>query len=195
MSAKNGKGKIRSSAQSEAMNQDLPLIVRAASYAAHKHREQRRKGRNDLPYINHPLELAEVLCVEGGVTDPVVLAGALLHDTIEDTETTYRELRVLFGARIADVVLEVTDTKFLSKELRKRLQVIRSSRVSAEAAQIKIADKICNLRSILSSPPGGWSLERIQTYFDWAHEVIAKVRYAHPALAKRFDALYRRRPK
>ena len=183
------------SGQSASTNQALPLILRAANFAAHKHRDQRRKGSNKLPYINHPLELAEVLCLEGGVTDPVVLAGALLHDTIEDTETSYRELRGLFGTRIADVVAEVTDAKFLGKELRKRLQVSRASKVSAEAAQIKIADKICNLRSMLSSPPAGWPRERIQRYFDWAHEVITQLRDAHPGLAGRFDALYRQKPK
>jgi len=72
------------------------------------------------PYINHPLAPAQALCEERDVRDPVILAAALLHDTIEDTETSYDELRGQFGARIAGIIAEVTDTKFLGKQSRKR---------------------------------------------------------------------------
>jgi guanosine-3',5'-bis(diphosphate) 3'-pyrophosphohydrolase len=91
------------------------LVLKAAAFAAHKHRDQRRKDVKATPYINHPLAVAQALCEEGDVDDPIILAAALLHDTIEDTETTYVELRGQFGARIADIVAEVTDTKFLGK--------------------------------------------------------------------------------
>lgn len=94
----------------------LLKIIRAAEFAANKHRDQRRKDSAASPYINHPIALATVLVEEGRVADPIVLCGALLHDTIEDTATTYDELRGQFGARIADLVLEVTDTKFVKKE-------------------------------------------------------------------------------
>ena len=87
------------------------------------------------PYINHPIALAEVLHTDGGVRDPVVIAAALLHDTIEDTVTTYDELRGLFGAEVADTVVELTDTKFLSKEARKRLQVAKAGKLSAAASR------------------------------------------------------------
>jgi guanosine-3',5'-bis(diphosphate) 3'-pyrophosphohydrolase len=91
------------------------LVLKAAAFAAHKHRDQRRKDVKATPYINHPLAVAQALCEEGDVDDPIILAAALLHDTIEDTETSYDELRGQFGARIADIVAEVTDTKFLGK--------------------------------------------------------------------------------
>lgn len=174
----------------------ISLVLQAAEFAAHKHRDQRRKDADASPYINHPISLASVLCNEGGITDPIVLAAALLHDTLEDTETTYEELRGQFGDEIADVVVEVTDTKWIrGKDTRKRLQVSKASHSSTRARAVKIADKICNLRDILASPPAGWSLERKQEYFDWAKQVVDGVRGAHSQLEQRFDALYRQRPK
>ena len=170
------------------------LVLRAAHFAAHKHRDQRRKDVRATPYINHPLELAHLLSSEGGVTDPAVLAAALLHDTIEDTQTSYEELRSEFGLRVADIVIEVTDTKFLGKRARKRLQIEKAGRSSAGAKHVKIADKLCNLRDILASPPKAWSLKRKQEYFDWAKAVVDRVRDANPRLARKFDALYRQRP-
>ncbi len=172
----------------------LSLILRAAEFAAHKHRDQRRKDAGASPYINHPLTVANVLRSEGGISDPVILAAALLHDTLEDTETSYEELRGQFGDEIADVVVEVTDTKWLAKQSRKRLQVSKAGHSSTRAAAVKIADKICNVRDMLSSPPEGWTLQRKQEYFDWAAQVVAAVRGAHAALEQRFDALYRQRP-
>ena len=170
------------------------LVLRAARFAAHKHRDQRRKDVRATPYINHPLELAHLLSSEGGVTDPVVLAAALLHDTIEDTQTSYEELRSEFGRRVADIVVEVTDTKFLRDVARKRLQVAKAGHATAAAKQVKIADKLCNLRDILAGPPKSWSLKRKQEYFDWAKEVVDQVRDANPRLARKFDALYGQRP-
>jgi guanosine-3',5'-bis(diphosphate) 3'-pyrophosphohydrolase len=170
------------------------LLLKATEFAAHKHRDQRRKDAGASPYINHPIALANVLCNEGGITDPMILAAALLHDTLEDTETDYEELRGQFGDDIADVVVEVTDTKWLSRDARKRLQVSKASHSSERARAVKIADKICNLRDILGSPPAGWSLQRKQKYFDWAKQVVDGVRGAYPDLEQRFDALYRQRP-
>jgi guanosine-3',5'-bis(diphosphate) 3'-pyrophosphohydrolase len=173
---------------------DLGLVLRAAKFAAHKHKDQRRKDVKATPYINHPISLAEVLHTDGDVRDPIVIAAALLHDTIEDTETTYDELRGTFGATVADVVIEVTDVKFLAKESRKRLQVAKAGRASERARQVKLADKICNLRDVLASPPSGWSLVRRQNYFDWAKAVVDQVRGANPRLEQVFDRLYRQRP-
>jgi Guanosine polyphosphate pyrophosphohydrolases/synthetases len=173
---------------------DLGLILGAAQFAAQKHRSQRRKDVDATPYINHPIALAEVLHTHGGVTDPIVLAAALLHDTIEDTLTTYDELRGQFGAPVADVVVEVTDVKFLGKEARKRLQITKAGRASERARHVKLADKICNLRDMLGRPPSGWSLIRLQKYFDWAKEVVDQARGVNPKLEQMFDALYRQRP-
>lgn len=166
------------------------LLLRAAIFAAHKHREQRRKDADATPYINHPLAVAAVLAEEGGVRDPELLAAALLHDTLEDTETSCEELRGRFGERIAGVVAEVTDTKFLRKRARKRLQLARAGRASREAQQIKIADKLCNLRDILAMPPADWTPARKREYFDWAKAVVDEVRGVNPRLEVRFDGVY-----
>jgi len=169
-------------------------MLKAAHFAAHKHREQRRKDVKATPYINHPIGLAAILHDEGGVRDATVLAAALLHDTIEDTETTYDELRGTFGTAVADIVAELTDVKFLRKHTRKRLQVARARRASEAAKLVKLADKICNLRDMLGHPPAGWSLSRRRTYFDWAKEVVDRARGVNPRLERAFDRLYRQRP-
>ena len=173
---------------------DLALLFRALAFAAHKHRDQRRKDAEASPYINHPIALAEVLAGEGGVSDPEVLAAALLHDTIEDTDTTPEELRREFGARIADMVLEVTDDKTLPKAERKRLQIEHAAGITHGAKLVKLADKICNLRDVADRPPAKWDLQRRQEYFEWARQVIDRLRGAHPALEAAFDAAYRRKP-
>lgn len=175
-------------------NASISLILSAAAFAADKHRKQRRKDEDASPYINHPLALAQVLACEALETDEYLVAAALLHDTVEDTDTTFEELEKHFGKRIAAIVREVTDDKSHSKEDRKRLQVEHAPTLSAEAKLVKLADKICNLRDINSSPPAGWSLERKQGYFDWAKRVVDQMRGAHPRLEQLFDAEYARRP-
>lgn len=169
------------------------IILRAAAFAAEKHSNQRRKDADASPYINHPLSLASLLSNEGGMLDPVVICAALLHDTIEDTETTAEELTEKFGKKIADVVLEVTDDKNLPKEERKQLQIEHAAQASYEAKLVKLADKICNLRDIIAAPPADWTQTRKQEYFDWAAQVVAGVRGHNAALETIFDALYAQR--
>jgi guanosine-3',5'-bis(diphosphate) 3'-pyrophosphohydrolase len=169
----------------------LNLVLRAAEFAARKHKDQRRKDADTSPYVNHPIALARILSDEGDVRDPVVLAAALLHDTIEDTETSYQELRGEFGVEVADVVAEVTDTKWLRKPARKQIQVSRAAKSSHRGKLVKIADKIANLRDIISSPPADWTDERKRQYFDWAKNVVDRLRGTNERLESRFDALYR----
>ncbi len=164
------------------------LIIKATRFAADRHRNQRRKDVDASPYINHPIALADVLANEGGIADPAVLCGALLHDTIEDTKTTADELRAEFGEEITAIVLEVTDDKTIKdKARRKELQVEHAPHISPKAKLVKLADKICNLRDIANSPPADWSQERKAAYFDWAARVIAGVRGTHPRLEAVFD--------
>ena len=173
---------------------ELALLFRALAFAAHKHRDQRRKDAEASPYINHPIALAEVLAGEGAVTDVEVLAAALLHDTIEDTDTSRAELEREFGARIAAMVAEVTDDKNLPKADRKRLQIEHAAGLSQGAKLVKLADKICNLRDVADRPPAQWDLARRQEYFEWAKRVIDGLRGAHPKLEAAFDAAYTRKP-
>ena len=174
---------------------DIALILKAASFAAHKHRDQRRKDEDATPYINHPLALACLLADEAGITDAEVLAAALLHDTIEDTLTTADELRAAFGERITSIVEEVTDDKSIpDKAERKRLQEITAPKKSREAKLVKLADKTCNLRDLATTPPPDWDLARRREYFDWARRVVAGLRGTHAGLEALFDRAAEARP-
>lgn len=173
---------------------DSALLLEALAFAAHKHRNQRRKGAEGLPYVNHAIGVARVLAGEGNVTDSVVLCAAVLHDTIEDTATSPGELMREFGAEITAIVLEVSDDKSLPKEERKRLQIERAARISHPARLVKLADKICNLRDMVRSPPADWTLQRTREYFEWARCVIDALRGTHAGLEVAFDAAYARRP-
>ena len=176
------------------MGDSTGRILAALQLAAEKHRDQRRKDLEASPYINHPIALASVLWAEGGVRDAAVICAALLHDTIEDTETTREELRRRFGARIARIVAEVTDDKALPKHERKRLQVEHAPHVSREAKLVKLADKICNLRDMQTSPPKTWPRSRRREYFDWSKRVVDALRGVHPRLEAIFDEAYAGRP-
>jgi len=172
----------------------MKRLLLAIGFAANKHRDQRRKDAVASPYINHPIALANVLANEAGIDDERVLIAAILHDTIEDTETSEQELIREFGQEITGIVLEVTDDKTLSKPERKRLQIEHAPTISRRAKLVKLADKICNLRDIASSPPPDWSLSRRQEYYDWAKAVIDGLRGVHPGLESIFDEAYRARP-
>jgi GTP diphosphokinase / guanosine-3',5'-bis(diphosphate) 3'-diphosphatase len=176
------------------MKDELALLLKALAFAAHKHRDQRRKDAEASPYINHPIELADVLVNEGGITEVEVLCAALLHDTVEDTDTTPEELTDAFGARIARIVAEVTDDKQLPKDMRKRLQIEHAPSLSHEAKLVKLADKLCNLRDVAERPPAKWDLARRREYYDWAKRVVDGMRGTHPRLEAAFDAAYARRP-
>jgi guanosine-3',5'-bis(diphosphate) 3'-pyrophosphohydrolase len=165
-------------------------VVSALRFAALKHRQQRRKGVEDTPYINHPIEILNLLCNEAGVTDAVVLVSALLHDTVEDTDTTLPEIAATFGADVTAVVEQVTDDNSLPKVTRKQLQIEHAPHLCDRAKLIKIADKISNLRDIALSPPAGWSIERQLAYCDWAKAVVDQIRGTNPTLEALFDQAY-----
>jgi guanosine-3',5'-bis(diphosphate) 3'-pyrophosphohydrolase len=174
------------------MNQkELAALTATLSFAAFKHRNQFRKGGDDrVPYINHPLDLVNVLVSEGGVTDLATLQAAACHDTVEDTDTSPAELVENFGDEVASIVAEVTDDKSLPKEVRKQRQIDNASHKSAKAALVSYADKICNLRDHARAPIPAWSQERTQAYFDWARAVADQLPKVNSALEKAlYDAL------
>jgi guanosine-3',5'-bis(diphosphate) 3'-pyrophosphohydrolase len=162
-------------------------VFQALAFAAHKHRDQRRKDESASPYINHPIALADILVNEGGIIDHVVLCAAILHDTIEDTETSYEELVGVFGREIADVVAEVTDNKSLDAAVRKLSEIEHAAHASPRAKLVKLADKTCNLRDLAATPPPEWSDDRRAAYLDWARKVVAGIRGANAALEAAFD--------
>ena len=172
----------------------IDLVLLAAEFAARKHRNQRRKDREATPYVNHPLAVARVLWQEGRVRDPIVIAAALLHDTIEDTRTSKTELLKAFGPKVAEIVAEVTDNKRLPKKTRKRLQIEHAPYLSRDAKLVKLADKMCNLRDVASYPPAGLPVKRGREYFEWASKVVIGLRGVNARMEKAFDRAYKRRP-
>ena len=173
---------------------ELKQLLSALAFAAHKHKDQRRKDVDASPYINHPISLADILCNEAHITDIDTICGALLHDTVEDTETTAEELEQVFGKAIRDIVMDVTDDKGLSKLERKQAQIDHAAHISDKAKLVKLADKISNLRDVIDNAPADWTLQRRQEYFDWARDVIDRVRGVHPGLEALFDEVYAKRP-
>ena len=168
---------------------DLSKLLEAASFAAKRHTGQKRKGSDGEPYINHPLEVANLLANVGNVSDFDILIAAVLHDTVEDTGVTKEELEARFGQKVADYVSEVTDDKSLPKDERKRLQVEHAPHLSHGAKQIKLADKISNIADVTNNPPHDWPHERKVAYVDWGENVVAGLRGANPELEKRFDEI------
>ncbi|MGZ5129803.1 MAG: HD domain-containing protein [Caldimonas sp.] len=169
-------------------------LFEALAFAAHKHRAQRRKDVEASPYINHPIALARILTVEGGIDDTQTLIAAVLHDTVEDTDTTFEEIQAIFGKKVADVVREVTDDTTLLKADRKRLQIEHAPHMSRRAALVKLADKTSNLRDVASNPPHGWPIERKREYFDWAKAVVDGLPPVSKRLRAAFDEAYSKRP-
>ena len=174
------------------MKNEYSKLLEAASLSAKKHRFQTRKGAESEPYINHPLEVANILANIGNVTDHEILMAAILHDTIEDTETTAEELTALFGERVCGIVLEVTDDKSLAKEERKLKQIEHAPHLSVEAKQVKLADKISNITDVVGNPPHDWPYERRVEYVNWGERVVAGLRGANAAMELHFDELIKR---
>lgn len=169
------------------MQKDLSLFLQAVKFSADRHRDQRRKDLPASPYINHPIEVADVLWTIGGVDDIVTIVGALLHDTIEDTDTGPEEIRTNFGEEILALVLEVSDDKRLPKEERKFKQIKTAPFLSTRAKQLKLADKSCNINDIVNRPPRNWSWQRRLEYLEWAACVAAGLRGTNVKLEAYFD--------
>ena len=166
----------------------LKTVLEAAAFAARKHSGQKRKGKEGEPYINHLLEVAHLLA-NAGVEDATVLTAALLHDTVEDTETSRDELAEQFGAEAADIVIEVTDDKNLPKQERKRLQVEHAPHISHGAKLVKLADKISNINDVIERPAEGWDDQRRREYVEWGVAVVNGLRGVNAELEEKFDAL------
>lgn len=167
-------------------------LLRAACFAAERHASQRRKGGAAEPYVNHVLEVARLVADALETPDEPLVMAALLHDTLEDTETTYEELAATFGEDVASLVAEMTDDKTLPKADRKRLQIEHAATRSRRAQMLKIADKISNLRSLAESPPAGWDEARKREYFDWARQVVAGLPEPNAKLLAEFERVCRR---
>ncbi len=168
----------------------MQRILAAAKFASEKHAAQKRKGAAAEPYVNHLIEVAQLIAGSSDQLDANLVMAGFLHDTVEDTDTTAEELKQVFGSDIASLVLEVTDDKSLPKETRKELQVEEAPHKSVRAQVIKLADKISNLRSLLTSPPANWDAQRKREYFAWAKRVVDALSSPNPILKAEFDRTF-----
>ena len=168
---------------------DIKRILKATKFAAEKHRHQRRKNKAAEPYVNHPIDVAELLVTVGKVEDESLVIAGLLHDTIEDTNTTKEEIEQEFGDDVLSLVLEVTDNKRLPAVERKRLQIVTAPKKSSQAKQLKLADKISNLSTLTDDPPINWSLDRQIEYFEWSSKVVSGLRGCNHMLERLFDTV------
>jgi (p)ppGpp synthase/HD superfamily hydrolase len=157
----------------------LVLVSCAADFAAKRHKDQRRKGKGQVPYVNHLADVARLLAVATKGADPELVAAGWLHDTA----TSRDELASTFGEDVASLVMEVTDDKSLPKAERKRLQVVKTPAKSPRAKMIKLADLTSNLRQL----PDDWETRRIHDYFEWADQVAAGCRGVNAELERTFD--------
>lgn len=169
------------------LKNDLTLLLKALHFSARKHCSQRRKDTTASPYINHPIEVAHILWTVGETYDETTIIAAILHDTIEDTDTTPDEIQATFGEEVLSLVLEMSDDKNLPKQERKQNQIKHAPHLSQRAKQIKLADKICNVHDIAFAPPDDWPMQRRIDYLRWAQAVIDGLRGSNAQLEKFFD--------
>lgn len=166
----------------------LSSLLHALEFAAHKHQGQKRKGADGIPYINHPIEVAKMIADEIGDASPELLMAALLHDTLEDTETTAEELERQFDTQISDIVKEVSDDMKMSSNRRKSLQVEHAAKLSYHARCIRIADKACNIRDLLHTRIY-WLRKRKIDYVIWAMQVVNEIRDTNENIVTAFDSI------
>lgn len=177
---------LRSSKLSE---KEITTILDAVVFAAEKHQFQTRKNATHVPYIIHPIGVAYNILTIAKVSDPKILTAAVLHDTVEDTDTTYVEIRERYGVEVEGYVQELTDEKELPKQARKDLQVINASHKSRGAAYIKLSDKLYNLTDLSTGLPEDWTKERGDEYFRWAKQVVDQLPPVSPELKSAIEQI------
>lgn len=170
------------------MPQSTPLLLDAAAFAASRHVDQRRKHAGDEPYVNHVLQVAREISFTGGIDNAAVLAAAILHDVIEDSDTTAEQIAERFGASVAEMVVECTDDKELPRKERRALQVEHAPNISPGAKLIKLADKLCNVRDIRTANDDVWSRKKRRKYIEWANEVVTALGQVNEALERAYWA-------
>lgn len=162
-------------------------LSKALLFAAEAHANQRRKGAAQEPYINHLIEVHDLVAQATGGSDIELLTAALLHDVIEDTDHDRSDIANMFGERVADIVVANSDDMSIAKAERKRSRIAAMAAKNSDARIVKMADVISNLRAIVTSPPAGWPAEWRLGYVENCRQLIDAGRGANPTLEKIFD--------
>lgn len=168
------------------MPQSTALILDAAAFAATCYSDQRRTHAGDVPAVNHAISVAREIATTAGIDNASVLAAALLHDVIEDTDITADQLAERFGASVAEMVAECSDDPDLKRKERKAAQIEHAPNISPGAKLIKLADKLCNIREIHAADDGEWSLKKRQRYLEWADEVVTALGQVNESLERAY---------
>jgi len=153
---------------SERESEDGPDSFGCGSLRRWKHARHQRKGAAAEPYLNHLIEVAQLVSNALSEPDANLIAAALLHDTLEDADATNEELIARFGYDVADLLAEVTRARIL-----------------------KLADKISNMRAILFSPPSNWDFQQKKEYFTSAKRVVDGFNEPNPGLLAEFQKTFR----
>jgi (p)ppGpp synthase/HD superfamily hydrolase len=160
--------------------------ITAYRFAADRHNDQKYPG-TDLPYIMHLsfvcMEVIAALRAGGVEQETVAVQCALLHDTIEDTATTYDEIKQAFGQAVADGVMALTKSPTLEKSQRMADSLQRLQQQPAAVQLVKLADRITNLQA----PPHYWSREKIAAYREEAIVIHQALKDANGYLADRLQ--------
>jgi hypothetical protein len=166
---------------------DLRRLTKALAFAAEAHRNQRRKGAAQEPYLNHLIEVVDLVVQTTDNADIDMVIAALLHDVVEDTPRTYEDVATSFGERVAEIVRENSDDMSRPKADRRRARIAAMALKSKEARIVKMADIISNLRAIAVSPPAGWSTERKLGYLEGCRQVVDAARGTEGSIERIFD--------
>ena len=166
----------------------MNLVLKATQFAALKHCDQARKD-GKTPYIIHPISVAMILSEIGSIEDPEILSAALLHDTLEDTDTSAHELDKNFGSRVRIIVEELTDNDMLTFSQPKQMQIDNAPYLSKDATLVRIADKISNVSDVIENPPPEWNQKRCNKYVDWAEAVMNNCQKVNQDLENHFFEL------
>jgi uncharacterized protein (UPF0147 family) len=169
------------------LNADLRRLTKALVFAAEAHRNQRRKGAAQEPYLNHLIEVLDLVVQTTDGIETDVLIAAVLHDVVEDTPTSYDDVAKNFGERVAKIVRENSDDMSLPKAERRRARIAGMQLKSREARLVKMADVISNLRAIAVSPPAGWPTDRKLGYLEGCRQLIDAGRGTDATIERTFD--------
>jgi (p)ppGpp synthase/HD superfamily hydrolase len=164
---------------------DIRRISEAAVFAAHAHRNQIREEIGDA-YLVHLSEVA-ALCASIKPLDPVLVAAAWLHDTLEYTETDAATLRRIFGQATADLVQDVSDPPRLKSKARRQRQVDHTAKAGVPTKRLKLADRTSNVEEVLNAPADRLRIKSGARYLKWSRRVVEVCRGVAPELEARFD--------
>jgi len=163
------------------------LYQKAIKFAGEKHSNQIVPGTNSN-YLLHLSNVAMEILIASYNTKNFELGFAiqvgLLHDILEDTDTTFNEVRSQFGQDVSDAVSALSKNSELPKEQQMKDSLNRVKKLQPEVWAVKLADRITNLQP----PPSHWNMEKKRKYLDHANLILKELKGGNEYLSKRLEA-------